>query len=269
MFQEEYESQLHRFKESFLLAAAKGGRLDEVSSLIEIGAEVDWVSLASDDTTGSSRDSPLLASVRNGHIEVSSLLLAHGANPHQRGAGGNTPLHLAAISGDEGLCNLFLGNTFGDGNISNSNYLLTCTNHLGKTPFDISVERGFLALAEKLKTVAMHSIDVTSEGGTLRQQQGGREESSIRDRFLTCRGESNEQNTSSQRDQDDDQSFEHLYNECNDSDDNSSWEHGQGDDASVSTCREQGIDFSVDTISLEHQLEMLKGEVETLNAKNL
>ncbi len=32
-----YESQINRFKESFLLAAARGGRIDEVASLVELG----------------------------------------------------------------------------------------------------------------------------------------------------------------------------------------------------------------------------------------
>ena len=268
MFEEEYDSQLHRFKESFLLAAAKGGRLEEVSSLLEIGAEVDYVSLTSDDN-GSSRDSPLLASVRNGHIEVASLLLAHGANPHQSGDGGNTALHLAAILGDEGLCNLFLGNTFGDGNPSNSNYLLTCTNHVGKTPFDITVERGYFALAEKLKTASMFSIDFTNDGSTLIQQQGESEEANIR--ILTFRGETSEQDTSPQRYQRYVHSPEQIDDACNDSDENSSWEHGQEDESSVSTCREQDVrgDGSADSISLEHELKMLKGLVETLNAKNM
>ena len=35
--------QLDRMKESFLWAAAKGGREEEVESLLSIGADVNWV----------------------------------------------------------------------------------------------------------------------------------------------------------------------------------------------------------------------------------
>jgi len=38
MYQELYNSQLERFKVSFLTAAARGGRIDEVASLIDLAA---------------------------------------------------------------------------------------------------------------------------------------------------------------------------------------------------------------------------------------
>ncbi|CAN0415143.1 unnamed protein product, partial [Ascophyllum nodosum] len=52
-------SQLNRFKESFLWAAAKGGRVEECESLVKIGADVNWQSPQG--------DTPLLAACRNGH----------------------------------------------------------------------------------------------------------------------------------------------------------------------------------------------------------
>ena len=52
--------QLDRLKESFLWAAAKGGRREEVASLLEMGADVDWGSPEGD-------TSRALAACRNGH----------------------------------------------------------------------------------------------------------------------------------------------------------------------------------------------------------
>ena len=92
IFQQQYDTQLDRFKESFLMAAVKGGRIREVSSLLNLGANVDGTSTITDEEvslTSSSTatdtsvvvDSPLFAAVRNGHVDVACLLLDHGANP--------------------------------------------------------------------------------------------------------------------------------------------------------------------------------------------
>ena len=64
--------QLERMKESFLWAAAKGGREEEVESLLSIGADVNWVS--------NEGDTALIAACRNGHRGVAALLLAHGGD---------------------------------------------------------------------------------------------------------------------------------------------------------------------------------------------
>ena len=37
-------SALDRFKDSFLVAAAKAGSLEEVASLLDMGADVNWMS---------------------------------------------------------------------------------------------------------------------------------------------------------------------------------------------------------------------------------
>ena len=103
MFQDHYESQLNRFKESFLTEAAKCGRTEEVASLIELGARVDW--------SPQNEDTPLLIAVRNNHLDVATILIAHGADVERRGEGGNSALHLACYSGNEEMCALLLSST--------------------------------------------------------------------------------------------------------------------------------------------------------------
>ena len=86
MYQELYNSQLDRFKASFLTAAARGGRIGEVASLIDLaGSEYDL------DLT-----IPLQEAIRGQHLEVVSLLLANGADPRCRDGDGNNCLHLVA-----------------------------------------------------------------------------------------------------------------------------------------------------------------------------
>ena len=79
--------QLDRLKESFLWAAAKGGRQEEVASLLEMGADIDWVSPEG--------DTPLLAACKNGHRNVATLLMVHGARVNAR----STVLQSLAVGG--------------------------------------------------------------------------------------------------------------------------------------------------------------------------
>ena len=64
-------SYLDCLKESFLNVAAKAGRLDEVSSLLALGTEVDYRQSNQDDTA-------LLASIRSDQKDAATLLLAYG-----------------------------------------------------------------------------------------------------------------------------------------------------------------------------------------------
>lgn len=121
-------------KESFLLAAASGGRLLECQSLLELGADVNYCDETNEDT-------PLIAAVRNGNRPVVSLLLAHGADPTRSDRDNNTVLHIVAEMGDEALATLFC---------PNASTLCSTTNNDGKTPFDIAVERGLNSFAEHL-----------------------------------------------------------------------------------------------------------------------
>jgi len=87
MYHQLYKSQLDRFKESFLSAAARGGRIDEVASLIDLAGEgEDALDLST----------PFLEAIAGQHVEVVSLLLANGADPKRRTGEGNNALHLAA-----------------------------------------------------------------------------------------------------------------------------------------------------------------------------
>ncbi len=93
---------IDRFKESFLCAAARGGRIEECASLLNFGANIEW--------RENKGDNPLLAAVRNGMNDVAALLLAHGANPGILDQDGNTVMHLAALIGDESMASLFSPN---------------------------------------------------------------------------------------------------------------------------------------------------------------
>ena len=84
-----------------------------------------------------------LAAVRSGQQDVASLLLAHGANPAVRDGDGNTVMHLAADTGDEGLASLFAPNVD----------LVHSINHDGMTALDIAVERGYSSFAEHINNL--------------------------------------------------------------------------------------------------------------------
>ena len=93
--------QLDRMKESFLWAAAKGGREEEVESLLSIGADVNW-------RNGDEGETPLIAACRSGHRGVAALLLAHGGDAMGTSRNGESALHAACRRGDEELCALLV-----------------------------------------------------------------------------------------------------------------------------------------------------------------
>jgi ankyrin repeat protein len=70
-----------------LLFAARQGKIDAARALIDGGADVNQ--------TGADHTSPLLIAVVNGHYELASLLLEHGANPSIADDSGRTPLYAA------------------------------------------------------------------------------------------------------------------------------------------------------------------------------
>ena len=145
-------------KESFLLAAARGGRLLECQSLLELGADTEF----SNDENG---DTPLLAACRNDHRTVVSLLLAHGADPSRCDRKNNTVLHIVAeTTGDEALATLFC---------PNASALLNKTNNDGKTAIDIAVEKGYSSFAEHLHHLCTNGSDSEAENDSHSSQSSG------------------------------------------------------------------------------------------------
>ena len=79
-------TRLDRLKERFLLAAAKGGRLEELISLLELGADSENCLFGDGEQGGQDEegieeegnDTPLIAAARAGHAEIVSVLLANG-----------------------------------------------------------------------------------------------------------------------------------------------------------------------------------------------
>jgi hypothetical protein len=83
-----------------ICAAAIGGNVEDCSSLINFGADVNW--------KGPDGDTPLLSACRRNHFETIALLLAHGASPNIVGKDSMGPLHIAARRGDHALINVLL-----------------------------------------------------------------------------------------------------------------------------------------------------------------
>ena len=152
----EISNHIALLKESFLLAAASGGRLLECQSLLELGADTEY------DDNG---DTPILAACRNGHRAIVSLLLAHGADPSRCDRDNNTVLHIVAeTTGDEALATLFC---------PNASDLLSKTNNDGKTAIDIAVEKGFSSFAEHLHHLCRNGSDSEVDNDTHSSQSSG------------------------------------------------------------------------------------------------
>jgi hypothetical protein len=97
---DDFSQSIDRLKESFLWAAAQGGNVQDCSSLIEFGADINW--------KGPGGDTPLLTACRRGHLDTVSLLLAHGASVNAAGDDSMSPIHIASRRGDHALLNVLL-----------------------------------------------------------------------------------------------------------------------------------------------------------------
>mmetsp|Transcript_8910 Transcript_8910/g.11803 ORF Transcript_8910/g.11803 Transcript_8910/m.11803 type:complete len:492 (+) Transcript_8910:106-1581(+) len=128
---------IDRLKESFLWAAAKGGRTEECQSLIQLGADVNWVSPEG--------DTALLAAVRNGHSDVTSFLLAHGSNINYSMQGtGESALHVACKRGQQELAQMLV----------EAGASLSREDGRGQTPLVVAQTHGHQALAHRLQTLS-------------------------------------------------------------------------------------------------------------------
>ena len=132
----QFASSLDRMKESFLLAAAQGGNLQDCDSLIELGADINW--------KGDGGDTPLLAACRRGHSETVSLLLAHGADCNSRSNDSSTALHICVQRNDIATLNVIL-----DSNIS-----LNSKNKDGFTALDIADRNQNQIIRDRLNRTA-------------------------------------------------------------------------------------------------------------------
>ena len=161
----EISNHIERLKESFLLAAARGGRLLECQSLLELGADTEYN--ANDERNN--EDTPLLAAVRNGHRAVVSLLLAHGADPLRCDRDNNTVLHIIADStGDDALSSLFS---------PNASALCSATNNDGKSPIDLAVEKGFSSFVEHLHHLCTNDVNSEADDDTYHSSQSSQSSS--------------------------------------------------------------------------------------------
>ena len=160
-------SHISRLKESFLYAAARGGRVSECASLLELGASPNWVhhpttidspynnntNTNQDDHIHTntpdlllSGDTPFLAAVRNGHLDIVSLFLASGADLNIRTNEGDTALHLIAARGDEDLWRLLIQSGYSDSDLCN------VKNKKGETATEIAIQKGFDILGDLMKS---------------------------------------------------------------------------------------------------------------------
>jgi len=100
------------------------GHHETVKFLLKAGASVNSYS------NNPLRAAPLQSAVSARHLEIVKLLLAHGADPNCREAGGYTPLHAAAQNGDIEMINALL---FGGADLEARSYD-------GKLPVDLALD---------------------------------------------------------------------------------------------------------------------------------
>ena len=88
--------QTDKYGDTCLHYAAERGHVEVVSQLLAVGAKEnpDYVNARDDDGS-----TPLMVTCYNGHVNVATYLVEHGANIHLQDKNGNTCLHVAAQGG--------------------------------------------------------------------------------------------------------------------------------------------------------------------------
>jgi len=102
------------------------GQLEAARYLIEKGADVNAVA------NNTMKVRPLHSAVAHDHVEISALLLEHGASVNARQEGGFVPIHAAAQNGSIRMTKLLLDNGAD----------LNTKTAEGKTPLAIAAEDG-------------------------------------------------------------------------------------------------------------------------------
>lgn len=170
-------SHLSRFKDSFLFNAARGGRVSECASLLDIGADPNWIQHQSSDNTGNNDgndnneeniddlalnscggDTPFLVAVRKSHSEIVSLFLAQANLNIVNSISKDSALHLAVERGDEDICRLLLSKFSSnevEQEVENEEEKYHCRyvwcnlkNKKGETAVDIAIRKGYMDLGE-------------------------------------------------------------------------------------------------------------------------
>ncbi len=152
---------------SLLYLAAENGDVDKVKSLLE--------NVETPDQRDDCKWTPLMRAAQNGHLDVSRLLIDAGADVNARDKGGYSVLMVASGADnadilklltrkgarineqDDGLGWTALIWSAKEGRYSNVAALLeagadtSLRDSTGKSAYDWSVEKGYVAIAEKLK----------------------------------------------------------------------------------------------------------------------
>lgn len=120
-----------------LLSAAERGNINEVKSLLEQGANINYQS----PNMLSTEETPCAKAAKNGHLEVLDYLISQGADCQKATSGGENPITLAAKENQQAAV-LFLIENGSDVNYQEKNF--------GKTPLLSAVEWGDLKFIKRL-----------------------------------------------------------------------------------------------------------------------
>lgn len=100
---------------------------------------------------------PLHVACSSGNITAVEALLEHNADPNLQGSSNNTPLHYAALAGDESICRLLLSASEADPNLTNFDD--------EKTPLHLAAESGWEPIVILLLNHEDHPVYVNKIDG--------------------------------------------------------------------------------------------------------